>query len=300
VSEKNAYSIRVASGETESGHSMKTDVLSTPKVSVIIPTRNSAATLHDCLESTRIQTYQVYEVIVVDNSSTETTINIAERFGAKVLTNGIKPKNASSSRNSGLLNSSGDYVLFLDSDEMLEREVVEECVDICEREGAGMVKIPLRFVGKSFWGSSSAFWRNCHYAVGKQSADNFPRFFQRESIPPGAFNEELDWGEDLDLYMRIKALSVREAYSKSCMIHLEPSSLEEIILKQVRYAEVIPAFTRSTRNKVALNLVRNWSLSLKEAILNPPGPTSSVVGGLIFVCVKTIAVMIGYLQGKMI
>jgi len=268
------------------------------RVSVIIPTRNSETTLRNCLESTRNQSQHVYEVIVVDNSNTNSTINIAKQFDAKVLTSGSKPRNASSSRNAGLLDASGDYVLFLDSDEILERRVVEECVTICKRKDIEMVKIPLRFVGKSFWGSSSAFWRNCHYSVGKRNNDNFPRFFGKKLISAVAFDENLDWGEDLDLYSRVKALTVRAAYSRSCMIHFEPSSLREIIFKQVQYSKVIPAFMRHTNSRITLNLIKNWCLSLKEATSRPPTNPSSVAGCFMFVFIKTLAVIIGFSQGR--
>jgi glycosyltransferase involved in cell wall biosynthesis len=266
---------------------------------VIIPTYNSIANLEACLRSLNAQSYPVHEIIVADNFSTDSTVDLAKRWGTIVLPESGKPRNAGSAKNVGLLNSSGNYVLFLDSDEILEKRVVEECVELCEREDVGMVKIPLRFVGKDYWSSSSAFWRNCHYAISRQTIGNFPRFFERKHVSSGAFNENLVWGEDWELYMRMKALGVGEAYCKSYMIHLEPYSLEEIFLKHLHYAKAIPTFSYNADNRLYLKLIRNAYLAFREATKNPANPPHLLAGCFLFICFKALAMMIGLVQSRL-
>lgn len=260
---------------------------------MIVPTHNSVVNLEACLKSLHVQSHPIDEIIVADNFSTDSTVKLAMGLGATVLAKSGKQGSASSSKNAGFSGSSGDYILFLDSDEVLEAKVIEECVEICEKEDVGMVKIPLRFVGKSLWGSSSAFWRNCHYAVCRRTIGNFPRFFRRRHLSTVAFNEELVWGEDLDLHTRMKALGVDEAYCKSYMIHYEPHSLRRIILKHFHYAKAIPAFSHEADNMIYPKLVKNTFLTIKEALTNPPNPPYILASCFLFLCCKAVAMGMG-------
>lgn len=96
--------------------------------SVEILTRNSSPTLEKCLESVK----DFVEIIVLDGNSTDGTVEIAKRYGAKVVkqyeTNepNVAIKDYSEIRNKGLRLASYDWFMFIDSDEYLSKEVVEE------------------------------------------------------------------------------------------------------------------------------------------------------------------------------
>jgi len=98
-----------------------------PLVSIVVPTRNSAETLPLCLASIRRQTYRNIEVIVVDSYSTDNTVEIAKRFGAKVIQVAGERARA---KNVGLRLAKGKYVLFIDSDMVLTPRVVEKCIQV--------------------------------------------------------------------------------------------------------------------------------------------------------------------------
>ncbi len=84
-----------------------------PLVSIVIPTYNSEKTLPLCLESVKRQTYRNIEVIVVDSYSKDRTVEIARRFGAKV----IQTRGALLwARYIGHLYARGQIELLLDSD----------------------------------------------------------------------------------------------------------------------------------------------------------------------------------------
>src|SRR5437588_11940021 len=110
-------------------------------VSVIVPTRNSARTLEECLVSIRSQTHPRLEVIVVDNQSTDTTLQIAERHGDLVDTCGPE---RSAQRNRGARLARGTYLLFVDSDMKLEPGVVGDCLDAIAISTAPGVVVPER------------------------------------------------------------------------------------------------------------------------------------------------------------
>ncbi|MDH5788304.1 MAG: glycosyltransferase, partial [Candidatus Bathyarchaeota archaeon] len=156
-----------------------------PKVSIIIPTYNSEGTLSECLKAVFNQSYPFYEVIIVDNFSNDGTVRIAEEFQVKILRQKCNPALA---RNIGIVNSTGKYMLFLDSDQILSTLVISECIEKCESEGAGMARIPEIFTGKGFWSSCSAVWKNYYIDIEKLNTivDDItlgePRFFLREHV----------------------------------------------------------------------------------------------------------------------
>jgi glycosyltransferase involved in cell wall biosynthesis len=120
---------------------------SNPLVSVTIPTYNSDKTLTKCLESIRNQTYKNVEVIVVDNYSKDKTVEIAKKYSAKIIE---KKCNKPEARNIGILSSKGDYILLLDSDMMLEKEVVEKGVAKFYNEGCDALFIDEEYLDDGF------------------------------------------------------------------------------------------------------------------------------------------------------
>lgn len=85
-------------------------------VSVIVPARDAATTLPDCLLALRAQSYprDRYEVIVVDDGSVDPTPRLASRYGARVLT--IPPSGPAAARNRGVEEARGNLLLFTDAD----------------------------------------------------------------------------------------------------------------------------------------------------------------------------------------
>lgn len=112
---------------------------STPFVSFIILTKNSAKRIGKCLESLVEMDYPKdrYEIIVVDGMSTDDTVTIARRYGAKVVLCkinglsllGVKQGAYSKSRNAGLSVAKGEFVAFVDDDAWLSPEWLRELMD---------------------------------------------------------------------------------------------------------------------------------------------------------------------------
>jgi GT2 family glycosyltransferase len=91
--------------------------LKSPKFSVIIPVYNSAKTLPRALESVIEQTWPAHEIVVVDDGSTDNSVQVAKGFGSKVRV--IQQSNAgvSAARNRGAESATGDWLAFLDADD---------------------------------------------------------------------------------------------------------------------------------------------------------------------------------------
>jgi len=270
------------------------------KVSIIIPTYNSAETLEKCLKSIRSQSYPFYEIIIVDSFSNDDTLRIAKNFGARIIR---QKSNTAYARNIGILNSYGEYLLFIDSDQILSPSVVEECIKKCESGEAEMVIIPEIFIGKSFWGLCSAIWKNCYefYIHGKdrkQKIRGEPRFFIRqEVVRAGLFNSDLLWGEDLALHTKLRKLNVKVALCKSKLYHCEPSSLKEIVTKNLRYGKSMNLFMQQTRRQIVLPMIKNALLTLREVSINFNKSPTITCGCIFLLFLKVYALTVGFLLG---
>ena len=103
------------------------------KISICIPVYNQGEYLEDCIESAWSQTHPAHEIIVINDGSTDNTREIAERYMFKdfpLLDSPVKVinqvnKGLSSARNTGIMNATGDYILFLDADDMLMENAIE-------------------------------------------------------------------------------------------------------------------------------------------------------------------------------
>lgn len=108
-------------------------------VSVIIPIYNRAHIISDTLNSVLSQTYQNWECIVVDDGSTDTTVEILEAYAKRdnrfVIKerSANKKKGASSCRNIGLENAKGVYIQFLDSDDLLSKDKLAKQLQVLEK-----------------------------------------------------------------------------------------------------------------------------------------------------------------------
>lgn len=90
-----------------------------PYLSVIIPTYNEEKRLPYCLQSIRNQDYpqKKIEILIIDDDSTDNTVNIASKFGCRILRNG--EHNIERGKSIGLENASYEYVFFIDADNAL-------------------------------------------------------------------------------------------------------------------------------------------------------------------------------------
>ena len=95
-----------------------------PKFSIIIPVYNVEKYIKKCLDSVFSQTYKDYEVIVVNDGTKDNSMNIVKEYDVKTINQ--KNQGLSEARNVGLKNAKGEYILFLDSDDYIEKDLLKE------------------------------------------------------------------------------------------------------------------------------------------------------------------------------
>ena len=125
-------------------------------VSVIIPVYNTEKYLAECLDSLAAQTYTGFEAIVVDDGSTDGSPAICDGYAARDPRFRVIHKEngeLSEARNAGLDTASGEYIYFLDSDDRILPETLEQTVNVLSETGADFVF----FDGRSFEDSPRGF-----------------------------------------------------------------------------------------------------------------------------------------------
>lgn len=139
-----------------------------PAISVIIPLYNTEKYIGECLDSILAQTFTNFEVIVVDDCSTDNSAAIVEnyipKFGGRLKLSRMKKNSggAPAPRNKGFSLSRGEYILFMDSDDELIKTALEEFYDFAKNFDAEIVYTE-KYYRKE--GSSKTFYES-HWQKG--------------------------------------------------------------------------------------------------------------------------------------
>lgn len=220
--------------------------MSQPIVSVIIPTKNSAATLGDCLQSIKKQTYSAakIELIVIDNFSSDATPSLAKKTADIFIQKGPE---RSAQRNYGVKKAHGKYVMIIDSDMQLAPEVIEQCVEkIGHTPNTVGIIMPEESFGEGFWAQCKQLERSFYVGVAYMEA---ARFFKKTDFTAvGGYDTNMVSGEDWDLSQRIEAkgtLARIDAYIHHNEGHI---SLFQTIKKKYYYAQLFANYTRKSGN----------------------------------------------------
>lgn len=112
-----------------------------PVVSIIIPTYNCEKFIIECLESVRLQSYKDYEVIIVNDGSTDNSDKIICDFISDNKLNNFhlvtqSNKGVSSARNTGIAHAQGEWVSFVDSDDWIKPDFLLDMVSALKEHPA--------------------------------------------------------------------------------------------------------------------------------------------------------------------
>jgi glycosyltransferase involved in cell wall biosynthesis len=109
-----------------------------PLLSIIIPVYNAAGTLNDCYNSIKESGYINYEIIMVDDASTDNSLNLTEDFDCKIIKL-EKNRGANFARNTGAESAKGEILVFMDSDVMLRENTLQNIVRSMKNKKVGSV-----------------------------------------------------------------------------------------------------------------------------------------------------------------
>ena len=187
-----------------------------PSVSVIIPCLNAATSLPAAIESCLQQSWADLEIIIVDNGSSDASLSVARRYespSVRILECG-RP-GASAARNEGLKKASGEFIQFLDADDMLDRDKIRIQMERLTRGPKGSVASGAwsRFRHRAEDASilPEPVWRDLLPAeflisswLGGGMMPNFAWLTPRATIDrAGPWNESLSVNDDGEFFCRV-------------------------------------------------------------------------------------------------
>jgi glycosyltransferase involved in cell wall biosynthesis len=264
-------------------------------VSVIITTKKEARYITACLDSVKSQTYKNIEIIVVDNHSSDKTKQIARRFTSLVFEAGPE---RSAQRNFGAWKAKGEYVLFVDADMILGKNVVTECVDKSKTYRA--LVIPEKSVGVGFWATCKALERACYEGVEWMEA---ARCYRRDTFNSlGGYDEKLTGPEDYELAQRLRANFGNKSIGRirSYILHDEGDlTLPNLLQKKYYYGRRMDRYRKLSESKEYFNKQSNifarYGLFLKHPKMFISDPIHSM-GVFVMKTLEMIALGYGGLQ----
>lgn len=167
------------------------------RVSVIIPVYNHARDINATLRALFAQSYQDFEVIVVDDGSTDDLASILMEWGDKIAVINKKHEGAPTARNTGARKARGEYLLFLDADVELRRDALEQFLQALRRNpNSAFAYSSFKFGFKNFAGRT--------WDLSELKNKNFihtTSLIRKESFP--GFDESLKKFQDWDLWLTI-------------------------------------------------------------------------------------------------
>lgn len=267
-------------------------------VSTIITTKNEADVIDDLLDSIKKQTYKKAEVILVDNNSSDKTIEIAKKYKIKIYNFGLE---RSAQRNYGAKKSFGEYLLFLDADMRLSPKVVEECVRVAKsKKNIGSVIIPEQSIASSYWEKVKAFERSFYNEKGDPITDA-ARFFRREVFEKvGGYDETITGPEDWDLPETIRELGYKDGRITEKIYHKERATSLLVLFKKKFYYGLyvhkylekhnIPIVSPKTVYFLRPLFYKSWRRLLSRPLL--------ALGMIIMLFIQTLGGGLGYLIGR--
>lgn len=270
--------------------------------SIIMPTYNRAAFLPKAIESVLAQKYTDWELIIVDDGSTDNTKEVVSQYGDSRITY-IYQENAerSAARNNGINHAKGDYICFMDSDEYLYSERLEELSKAIKNNSN---RIACYYTDIRFEGCKNYIRTGIPFSFHVDNDELISRIIgapqlccASEILRKHQFNQALSIGEDTELLFRIAAdypliyipnqatvVEVEHEERSVAFANKSKASEKELKALELMFAQPHPASKVSARFKRArlatayFNASKNYLLDgkwmglrylCKSIIINP-------------------------------
>lgn len=196
-------------------------------VSIIVPVYNAGKYINACLDSILKQTYRRFEVILVNDGSNDVSGRICDSYAKKderVTVYHRSNAGVSASRNFGLARARGKYILFVDADDTIEPDMLEECVGLAERYQAELVISSFRYymtddndrmvensLGSDFCGNGKEIFKHWFIVLVEKEILNPPwnKLIRRDLLEVNriSFHEKFSICEDMTFSVQVLAAS---------------------------------------------------------------------------------------------
>ncbi len=246
----------------------------TSKLSIIIPVYNEELCIENCLISLDKQTYNNREIIVIDDGSTDKTLDILKKYQVLILHQ--KHKGPGSARNLGASKAKGEILVFVDADMTFEKNFLDE-LTIPIREG----KTIGTFSKNEMNANQNNIWSRCwninrNWPVEKLIPPSYPNeapvyraILKKEFEKVGGFESTGEYTDDWSLSRKLGILST--VAPGATYHHENPANLMEVY-KQARWigkSEFISGSNlRKFRSIILFNPITSFTIALLKSFLN--------------------------------
>lgn len=244
----------------------------TPLISITIPTFNSEKTIHHCLSSIINQSFPSVEVTIVDNYSADKTEEICRKYNCNFLKAVCGKAEA---RKIGFYHSRGDYVLLLDSDMYLEKDLLSEIIGLIENYNLDAIIISEEFPPKSIFRIARNIEKKCYI---EELEIESPRFYRKTSLEHINWDNLDDGWDEYEIFLSAKIAKPKIGTCKKKIYLLEkPINLG----KKFHHGKYLKLYKRKyyEKEKVA---TRQYSLRYRVKLLFKAFKVSYSYGSLLF------------------
>ena len=252
----------------------------TPLVSIVIPCWNGQDCVGDAIESALGQTYPRTEVVVIDDGSTDNSIDVVRSFGERIRWETRANRGGCAARNRGVRIARGELIQFLDADDRLLPTKLEHQVPHALAAGPGLMSISLGTTN----GASSYFdWQYgriyeserdpVDFIVGGVLPTSAPIHFRCNLERVGGFDENLPCAQEFDLHLRLACtgLALSQISEVLFVVRNHPGSVSSDSLRVVRQKRFIlgrAANLLRARNELTVARARKLGAALISAARN--------------------------------
>lgn len=196
------------------------------KVSVILPVYNMENYLEDCIDSVLSSSYQNLEIIAVDDGSTDNTSAMLDELAERDKRLSVihtDNQGVSSARNRGIQESSGEYVTFVDADDLIDHQMLEKMIDAMESSDSDIaVCTRRRFSNGQQYETLNLSGRKMVFQIIDLKIDSmhtvydwsvtWGKIYRRELLQGIAFSPNIKYGEDLFFAADVWSKAERAVY----------------------------------------------------------------------------------------
>lgn len=240
--------------------------------SVIIPCYNHANLLADSLSSLLRQSFTNWQAIIVNDGSTDNTIEIADywcKSDSRIKLISVSNNGLSSARNTGIKFSTGEYIALLDADDKYEFNHLQSLLNVFQA-GSDIV-----FTGYKYFSDSTLI----NHSVRLNRSINFQQILDGNIVPPvavafkrsifefsGGFDTSLKSAEDWDLWIRFYKIGFCLGISdeSSALYRISPNSMSRQFLTMYEALKNVSLQAYSIDYRISLDFPLNKSISFSN------------------------------------
>ena len=212
-----------------------------PKVSIIMPIYKVEKYIHDSVQSVLNQTYRDYELILVDDGSPDSCPKVCDEYITKynnITAIHIKNCNRAKSRDIGIQNANGKYILFVDSDDVIHADLLEKVVFEAEKTDADVTIFGIHVVTTNDGVFAGEDFRD-HEAALYATRDEVEKHF-------AYLNEKLMWNHPVDKLVK-KSIIIDNSIVEGCFYEYAIRNTQSTVAQFIynRYEMLYGRFTRT-------------------------------------------------------